>query len=149
MNIIRRISSFNIIKRKLFILHHPSKKVLVETDNYIDYVCPYNDKIKFIFSISKAANHIIYTFVNINNLENITDINYLDSYLSKFNKSLNTVKLNNPNLLNVYQHLTLKNIYRTQNEFIIYNEEQQNNNIIKKLNEINENMGRKIWKIKN
>ncbi len=144
MNIVRQL---NIIKRNLFILHHPSKKLLLDTDNYTDYTYPYDNKTDFVLSLSKPTDHIQSTFIRLNNLQNVSDIYYLDSYLSTFKNSLNTVSLLNPHLSNVYMYLQLKNIYHTQNEFIIYNLDNKDNKLIQKLNEINKQMGRKIWKL--
>ena len=152
MNSVGRFKPLNLIKRNLFVLQKPSKIISEDINSYIDFVCPYNQTTSYVLSMRKPTNHIVSTFVKIENLEKVSDIYYLDSYLSTFHNSFNTVGLMNPNLINLYMYLTERNIYRTQNEFIIYNLQNTNlhnvNNVIQKLHKINKITGSDIWDIR-
>ena len=123
----------------------------LKCQNYTEYFVPYNSHINFFETVVKPTNHTLSTFISFFNLDKVYDIYYLDSYLSYFPNSSNTVDLLNPNLQNLYMYLTTKNLYRTQNNFVVHylHEEQykQNQKIIPQLLEINNQMERKIWKI--
>ena len=66
-------------------------------------------------------NIIIKTSIKVNNIKNVDDILYLNECLSTLSKTNNTIYLNNPDLQNVYQYLSINNIYNTNNTFKIFN----------------------------
>lgn len=142
----RNLININNIKRSYFILHHPSKVKIFENNNYYDYSYPYKDNIKCEISYTGDTNDIKTTNLVITNLNSVSDIYYLDSYLSYFSKSKNTIQLLNPNLYNLYMYISSKNLYRNENEFIIHTVDTKYNKIIPKLLKINEIKQRKIWK---
>jgi hypothetical protein len=133
--------------------HKSAKEIFIDTDNYTEYLVRYdNNHNTFLETIVKPTNHTLSTFITLTNLDKVNDIYYLDSYLSHYNNSMNTINLLNPTLSNLYMYLTAHNLYRTQNEFIVnylYDYQyKQNQKVIPRLLEINNTMERKIWKIR-
>jgi hypothetical protein len=61
-----------------------------------------------------------YTFIELYNLHQSTQIAYLDSYLYFFRKYHNSIVLHKPDLKKIYDELSYENILRNNNKFIIY-----------------------------
>jgi hypothetical protein len=94
--------------------------------------------------VSVVNGQITATYLKLENLDKIEDILHLDSYLDTFSESLNTISLGNPDLTKLYMNLSIKQLYRRQNEFLIY--DLADKSAVERLKEINLLTGRKIWK---
>jgi len=127
--------------RRLFTLHKPSRRLIIKTSLYTDYSYPYQNTNCIV---SVVNGQITATYLKLENLDKIEDILYLDSYLDTFSESLNTISLGNPDLTKLYMNLSVKQLYRRQNEFLIY--DLADKSAVERLKEINLLTGRKIWK---
>ena len=127
--------------RRLFTLHKPSRRLIIKTSLYTDYSYPYQNTNCIV---SVVNGQITATYLKLENLDKIEDILHLDSYLNTFSESLNTISLGNPDLTKLYMNLSVKQLYRRQNEFLIY--DLADKSAVEKLKEINLLTGRKIWK---
>jgi len=127
--------------RRLFTLHKPSRRLIIKTSLYTDYSYPYQNTNCIV---SVVNGQITATYLKLENLDKIEDILHLDSYLDTFSESLNTISLGNPDLTKLYMNLSVKQLYRRQNEFLIY--DLADKSAVERLKEINLLTGRKIWK---
>jgi hypothetical protein len=127
--------------RRLFTLHKPSRRLIIKTSLYTDYSYPYQNTNCIV---SVVNGQITATYLKLENLDKIEDILHLDSYLDTFPESLNTISLGNPDLNKLYMNLSVKQLYRRQNEFLIY--DLADKSAVECLKEINLLTGRKIWK---
>lgn len=127
--------------RRLFTLHKPSRRLIIKTSLYTDYSYPYQNTNCIV---SVVNGQITATYLKLENLDKIEDILHLDSYLDTFSESLNTISLGNPDLTKLYMNLSVKQLYRRQNEFLIY--DLADKSVIERLKKINLLTGRKIWK---
>ena len=127
--------------RRLFTLHKPSRRLIIKTSLYTDYSYPYQNTNCIV---SVVNGQITATYLKLENLDKIEDILHLDSYLNTFSESLNTISLGNPDLTKLYMNLSVKQLYRRQNEFLIY--DFVDKSAVERLKEINLLTGRKIWK---
>ena len=127
--------------RRLFTLHKPSRRLIIKTSLYTDYSYPYQNTNCIV---SVVNGQITATYLKLENLDKIEDILHLDSYLDTFSESLNTISLGNPDLTKLYMNLSIKQLYRRQNEFLIY--DLADKSAVERLKEINLLTGRKIWK---
>ena len=127
--------------RRLFTLHKPSRRLIIKTSLYTDYSYPYQNTNCIV---SVVNGQITATYLKLENLDKIEDILHLDSYLDTFSESLNTISLGNPDLTKLYMNLSVKQLYRRQNEFLIY--DLADKSAVECLKEINLLTGRKIWK---
>jgi hypothetical protein len=142
--------------------HTVSKKIVNCGSSIIEIEYPYDYNTKFTATYS--ANHDIQqidninplsTYVRLDNLSFPRDIYFLDSYLEYFKHSHNTVHLYQPKLSFIYMLLSSKNLYRHQNEFIIFDlnslckhENNENERIKNDLLQINHLTNTNIWKFK-
>ena len=127
--------------RRLFTIHKPSRRLIIKTSLYTDYSYPYQNTNCIV---SVVNGQITATYLKLENLDKIEDILHLDSYLDTFPESLNTISLGNPDLTKLYMNLSVKQLYRRQNEFLIY--DLADKSAVECLKEINLLTGRKIWK---
>ena len=127
--------------RRLFTIHKPSRRLIIKTSLYTDYSYPYQNTNCIV---SVVNGQITATYLKLENLDKIEDILHLDSYLDTFSESLNTISLGNPDLIKLYMNLSVKQLYRRQNEFLIY--DLADKSAVECLKEINLLTGRKIWK---
>jgi len=127
--------------RRLFTIHKPSRRLIIKTSLYTDYSYPYQNTNCIV---SVVNGQITATYLKLENLDKIEDILHLDSYLDTFSESLNTISLGNPDLTKLYMNLSVKQLYRRQNEFLIY--DLADKSAVECLKEINLLTGRKIWK---